>query len=241
VRLVTRSLALLLVLSAFPAAAQNVELELRPGETLLQVDAVGKHPSRPDMMRFEAGIVSTGRTAREATEANAALAQRLVETLRAAGVEARDVRTTTLRLTPRLERRRDDVEEVEPRILGYVARNALDVRVRDIRRGSAILDSLIAAGANEVNGPIFELGDDRAAIRSARTNAVAAAREEADAYAAALGMRVARVLRLGERNVGASDEGFITVTGSRLQGTPIEPGEIETQARVWIDYALAPR
>lgn len=239
-RLVTRALALLFVVAA-PAVAQNVELELRPGETLLQVDATGKHLSRPDMMRFEAGVVSTGRTAREATDANAALARRLVDTLRSAGVEPRDIRTTTLRLTPRFERRRDDVEEVEPRIVGYVARNALDVRVRDISRASAILDALIAAGANDVNGPVFGIADDRAAIRSARNNAVAAAREEADAYAASLGMRVVRVLRVSERSVGAGEEGFITVTGSRVQGTPIEPGEIETQARVWIDYALAPR
>jgi uncharacterized protein YggE len=242
-RLVIRAAAFALALAAVPAAAQNAALDLNRGETLLEVNATGTVPSRPDLMAFDAGIVSTGRTAREATDANSALAQRLIEALRAAGIAPRDMQTSALRVSPRFERtdRRNGEDELDSRIIGYVARNTLTVRVRDLRRASAILDSLIAAGANEIHGPRFSLADDRPARRAAREAAIVAAREQAETYAGALGMRVARVLRVSERSARIGSEGFITVTGSRTMGTPIEPGEIETEVQVWVDYALAPR
>lgn len=241
-RLAGVAFAAVLAVAAASAAAQNAALELRPGETLLEVDATGTHASRPDVMRFEAGVVTTGRTAREASEANAALTRRLVDALRGAGIAASDVRTSNLSLLARFnDRDQRSSEELEPRIVGYVARNSLEVRVRDVSRASAVLDSLVAAGGNEVRGPYFSLADDTPARRSARQQAVAAARAEAEDYAAALGMRIARVLRVSERSGRVGEGSPIVVTGSRIAGTPIEPGEIETEVRVWIDYALAPR
>ncbi len=241
-RLVRLAAALLAAAAPVAAAAQNARLELRPGETLLEVQATGTHFSRPDIMRFEAGVVTTGPTARAASQANAELAERLVEALRAAGIAARDMRTSSLRVTARFdERQQRTTDELEPRIVGYVARNTLEVRIRDLSRASAILDALIAAGANEVRGPSFMLSDEGPARRSARQRAIAAAREEAEDYAAALGMGVARVLRVSERSASLGGENYITVRGSRLSGTPVEPGEVETKVEVWVDYALTPR
>ena len=55
-------------------------------------------------------------------------------------------------------------------------------------------------------------------------------------------MRVVRVLRVSERgNFEWEGRETITVTGSRIRRTPIEPGELTTRISVWIDYALAPR
>jgi hypothetical protein len=55
-------------------------------------------------------------------------------------------------------------------------------------------------------------------------------------------MRVARVLRVSERGSFEREEGnYITVTGSRIPATPLEPGEIAVTMRVFIDYAMVPR
>ena len=64
---------------------------------------------------------------------------------------------------------------------------------------------------------------------------------QAETYADALGMRIARVLRVSERDTNIAEDGTITVTGSRVRPTPIEPGEIAAQAQVWVDYAVVPR
>jgi uncharacterized protein YggE len=226
-----------------PAQAQNIEIDLAPGEVLLKVDAEGVHFGRPDVMEMRAGVVTTGRTAREALASNAVLAERLLAAVRAAGVAPRDVQTSTLAVSPQFAGD-DDGDDGKRRITGYVARNALEFRLRELGKAGDIVNSLFEAGANEVDGPEFSLSDSKPALRAARQAAVAEARLEADTYAEALGMKVSRVLRVSERQ-SFEDEGEngqqIVVTGSRVQAAALEPGEIGTRVQVWIDYALVPR
>jgi uncharacterized protein YggE len=231
-------------LAAAPAAAgaQTVPITLNPGEVLLNVQAEGVSLAKPNVMTITAGVVTTGRTAREALGANNAKAQTLLATVRAQGVEARDVKTSVLSVEPRTDEDRAQRENREPRITGYVATNQIELRLRDLNRAAEIIDALFQAGANTVNGPRFSLADPAPAQREARRAAVAAAREEADTYAAALGMRVARILRVSERgdfNVEGDEE--IMLLGSRVRQPNLAAGELSTKIRVWIDYAMVPR
>jgi uncharacterized protein YggE len=141
----------------------------------------------------------------------------------------------------RNEGARDGEEDSIRRITGYVARNRLALRLRDLRSAADIVNALFEAGANEVRGPSFGLQDPAPALKAARRSAVAQARVQADTYAESLGMRIARVLRVSERDNSIEEDGTITVTGSRIRATPIEPGEIAVRTQVWIDYALVPR
>lgn len=230
-------------LTAGAAAAQPVVLG--PAEGLISVEAQGVYRSRPDLVEMSAGVVAAGATAREAVEANAAMAEKLVAAVRAAGIQARDVQTESLSLRPRFssdEERRARDDGQPPRILGYVATNRLRLRLRDVSQAGNILGALFAAGANEVRGPVFSLVDDTAARRAAERVAVASARAEAENYAAALGKRVGRVLRVADRRNESERYGeSIVVTGSRIARTPIEAGEIETSSSVFVDFALIER
>lgn len=233
------------VLLAWPAAvaAQQVPITLAPGEVLLNVEEEGVHKVRPDLMEISAGVVTTGASAKGALAANNVLAQRLLDTIRAQGVAPTDVQTRELEVRPQFDRRNDDSDDGPPRrITGYVATNKLSVRLRDLGRASDIVSALFEAGANTVSGPHFGVADEEPALRDARGAAVAAARREAEDYAAALNMRIARVLRVSERGRFDVDDGqAIVVTGSRIPRTPLVPGEITVRLTVWIDYALVPR
>jgi len=239
-------LAAALALAALPAgaAAQDVPISLNPGEVLLNVQADGTHMARPDVMTITAGVVTTAPTAREALTANSALANRLIDVVRSKGIEPRDARTAELSVEPRFEElNRDGSERTNPpRILGYVASNKLQLRLRDLSRAPDLIEALFAAGANSVRGPQFSLADPGPAERLARRAAVEAARLEAETYAEALNMRVSRVLRVSERgSFELNGDDQIVVTGSRIRRTPVEPGELTTRIKVWIDYAMVPR
>lgn len=232
-----------LALAAAPAMAQP-SVALAPGEALLSVEAEGTYLSRPDVMTLNAGTVTTGATAIEAVAANAALAQRLIAAVRSTGVDARDLRTSSFRVTPRFRGNRDeaDGEARSPIILGYVVTNDVEIRLRELARAESLIAALFAAGANSVRGPRFSLSDERPARRAAERAAIAEARAEAENYAAAIGKRVGRLLRVGDRRTSsASFSDAIVVTGSRGAATPIESGEIETQATVYVDFALLDR
>ena len=234
--------AAIAALAATGAAAQPV-ITLAPGEALLSVEAEGKVASRPDVMTISAGAVTTGSTAEEAVNANAVLAQRLIAAVRESGIEARDVRTTNYSVRPSFERRDGRSEDgLPPRIVGYIAENQVEIRLRNLSNAQTLIGRLFAAGANSVRGPMFSLSNDRQARRAAERSAIEEARAEAENYAAALGHRLGRVLRVSDRRSWTEPmTETIYVTGSRVAPTPIEPGEIETRVVVYVDFALVPQ
>jgi len=224
--------------SAQPAPAPILRLE--PGEALLRIEARGSHVSAPDVMRMTVGTVTIGRTAREATNANNEVAAKLVAAARALGVERRDVQTSSLSVDPQMDEDKADREGRAPRITGYVARNTLELRIRDLARAPEMIDALFVAGANSVRGPIFSLSDPRPAEREARRKAAAAAREQAETYADALGMRIVRVLQLSESSETAF-MGSNSLNTAGLIGASVESGVLQTRISVKVDYAMAPR
>jgi hypothetical protein len=233
-------IAAAMALAAAPAAAQPV-VTLAPGEAWLEVQAQGEVKYRPDMMTIDAGAVTTGATAQEAMRANAALTDRMIAAIRKGDVEARDVRTREMRVFPRFaegDRERAERAARPPQILGYVASNHLEVRFRNLKRASQIMDALFAAGANDVNGPSFSLQDPEPARRAAERDAVRKGMLEAENYAAALGKRIARLLKVGERQAWSREQGdAIVVTGSRM-APAIEPGELTMGVTLHMDFAL---
>lgn len=231
---------------ATPAAAQEIAVALAPGEVPLKVEAEGVSRDRPDQLHIRAGVVTTGRTAKEALAANNLVANRLLDAVKARGVAPADIRTDELSVRPQFDKSDTDRASDEgrsARIVGYVATDNLDLTLRDLGKGPDLVDALFEAGANSVHGPVFALSDPAPAQRRAREAAVAAAFEQATTYANALHMRVSHVLRISERgDFDEEREGYsIVVTGSRIPRTPLEPSELSTRIKIWIDYALAPR
>jgi uncharacterized protein len=234
----TLTLAVLLgVMSVAPAAlAQHVAAPIERGETLLEVTATGEVRAVPDTATFITGIVTDGATAKAAMAANAGRAERLITAAASAAIAERDLRTSDLSVSPRYREDRNGNDSDE--IIGYRARNRLTIRVRDVARAPAVVDALIDTGATDLSGPNFSFADPAPLIARARADAVRKAEQQARDYAAALGMRVARVLRVSERRASNDGGNDIIVTGSRVAAAPIRPGEQKVGGTVWIDYAL---
>ena len=61
-----------------------------------------------------------------------------------------------------------------------------------------MLDAFVANGANQINGPSFEVDKPDEAYDEARLAALKKAQARADTYAAALGMKVRRIVSINE-------------------------------------------
>jgi uncharacterized protein YggE len=255
------ALALLGAAPALPATAQTVPAPvvapLGPNSAILSVVAEGRSLRTPDLATFTAGVTTQGRTASEALTENSRQMAAVVAALRRAGVADRDIQTSSLNLSPRYtnpereamirarETREPYVPPAEPsgpRIVGYDARNQVQVRVRRVADMGRIIDALAAAGANEIHGPSFGVDEPRAALDEARAAAVAEARQRAELYARAAGMRVVRILSITEAGGQYPVEGII-VTGSRVGAMgpppPVSPGELSLGVRVSVQFELA--
>lgn len=226
-----------------PVAAQAPvpSTTLQPGETLLEVQSVGEVSGMPDRASFTAAVDTQGSTPAAAMEANAAASARLAAAARKAGVEAAALRTSNLSVQPRYRQDRNGNPGDE--VIGYRATSRFLLHKMPLAVAEKAVAALIDAGATELQGPDFAFADEAPLVRASRADAIRKAQQQAEDYAAALNLRVARVLRVSERasSGGAGQE--IVVTGARRgKVLPVlAPGEQAITTQVWIDFALTPR
>ena len=231
-----------------PLAAHATEAPaVAPGGTLLTISADGKSTRTPDVASFSTGVASTAGTASAALAANAAAMNRVIAALKAAGVAPRDIQTANLSLNPVYEDRSQlppaqQTENRPPRIVGYQASNTVSVRARDLSRMGRVIDALVSAGANQVNGPDFALDQPEAALDEARLAAIRSARARAEIYARAAGLHVVRVLSIAESGgYSPQPRPFYAAKAMDMAApSPVEAGEVAMNVTVTVQYELAP-
>lgn len=199
------------------------------------VSAEGKVSARPDMARISSGVISEAATAKEALSANSAAMEKLLTGLKTAGIAEADIKTTSFDVSPRYQHGRDGTA---PRIDGYRVSNDVNVVVRDLARLGPLLDQLVSLGANRISGLSFDIEKEEALLDEARRKAVANARQRAELYAAAAGVRLGKVLVISEQAVHVAPRGPMMARAMAAESVPIAEGSQEITARLTITYAL---
>lgn len=93
-----------------------------------------------------------------------------------------------------------------------------------------------------LESPLFELKDDRAARSAAIADAIQKARSDAEAYASSLGMRVSRLVSIKDQNTQASPFGdYGQMFEKFVLQKSVPRGKVETDIRIDLEFALAPR
>jgi uncharacterized protein YggE len=229
-------------LGAGAAAAQAVPTTVEPlvpaQGTVLDVTAQGRTTRVPDLATIRAGVVSQAPTAAAALADNAQRMARVIAALRKSGVAARDIATATVGLSPQYRY----ADGQPPALTGYQATNSVSIRFRDVARAGGVLDTLVAQGANQIDGPTLSIDRPEAALDEARTDAVKQARARADLYAAAAGMRVVRIVSIAEAGQDAGSPGpqpmFVARAMAADARTEIAPGEKDVTATLSVRFLL---
>ena len=202
--------------------------------TRLDISATGVAHRTPDIVSLSAGVVTQAPTAARAMADNAARMTATIAALKGAGIESRDIQTQSVRLNPQY--RYDNNQP--PVLTGYQATNTVGVRFHDIARAGAILDALVKAGANEINGPNFEVDHPDAALDEARLEALGKARARAELYAKAAGLHVARIVSIGENETSQPVRPMPMMAMAKRDATPIEAGEQALAVTVSVTFEL---
>ena len=208
--------------------------------TVLDVVAEGRTTRTPDLATIRAGVVSQGASAAQALSGNAAAMTKVLAALRRAGVAERDIATATA--TVSLSPQYRYAENQPPVITGYQANNSVSIRFRDVAKSGAILDTLVAQGANQIDGPSLSIAEPDAALDEARTDAVKRARTRADLYARAAGLRVGRIVSIVEagQNAGGPDRPPVVYARAMAAEakTQIAPGETDVSVTLQVRFLL---
>jgi uncharacterized protein len=231
--------ALALTAAALPGAsfAQSTINQTIAG-TRLDVSATGEVTRVPDVAIISAGVVSRSTTATGALQDSANRMDRVLAALKRAGVEERDIQTSSVNLNAEYRY----PENQPPQLVGYTATNQVTIRFRDIRNSGKILDALVGQGANQISGPNLTIDKPEAALDEARARAVAIGRARADLYARSLGMRVVRVVSVNESGGGYPVPPPMPMMeramAPQAADTKIMPGEQKLQVNLAMTFEL---
>jgi uncharacterized protein YggE len=230
-------LTTLVTLAPARAAAQAPPALREPPVIVTTGEGVVK--TAPDRVWVSIAAESRARNPRDAQRTNADAMTAVLGRLKGAGVPADAIRTSGYDLQPEF-----DYSDGRQTLRGYVARNAIEVRVDDIAKVGEILDVAVGSGATSVSGVRFDLKDRTGVEREALKRAVADARARGDAAASGAGVAIDRVLRIEEQRAALPDPRPMmmmrreSMVADASSAPPITPGELEVRAVVTMTASI---
>jgi uncharacterized protein len=183
--------SLMMVPALTPAFAEETKIVRS-----ISISGRGEVKAVPDVASIQMGVSSFAETARAALDANTASMTKLMETLKAAGIDARDVATSNFSINPRIQYPQDGVGA--PKTTGYDVNNSVTVVVREVKKLGSVLDAAVTAGSNTINSISFAVSKPEAMLDEARKKAIADARRKAEIYAAAGGFALGDIISVSE-------------------------------------------
>jgi len=231
-------LASALILSACGAPTTINQAAAAPVRTL-SVNGVGEVKLKPDVAYIYIGVHTEAASAADAVASNNLQTDALINSLKAAGVDEKDLSTSNFSIWPNTQYSPDG------QAVGttYVVDNSVYVAVRDLDTLGDLLDSAISAGANSINSIQFDVADKSQALKDARARAVENAKAQAQELAAAAGVQLGEISSIGfcESSPMPYFDGRGGGGGGAAEGAaavPIQPGQLTLTATVNLTYEI---
>jgi len=240
-RLIAKPLSVLFILAAStPLAAQPVYAEPSPR---IVVNGQGSVDIAPDMAVLTLSVTRQAPTAKEAVAENSQAMEGVLKAMRAQGIADRDLQTAGFSIAPQYThlQRYGEKKGSTRKFSGYLVRNTLTVRVRDIAKVGQVLDTSISLGVNEGGNILFTNDDPTDVLAKARANGVAAAKAKALTLAKAAGVRLGKVLEISEQSYGSGPRPMARAEmamSRSADAVPISSGENTYQVTVYLTYAI---
>ncbi len=212
------------------------------------VTGTGKVSVVPDVAVIDAGItVSNIPTADQAKQDMTAVNNRIIQSLKALGIDAKDIETSSFNIYPEYSRgvtvapllqpqttkvAVDSVTSSAPstgtsKISGYNGTASVTVKARKKDQASQVIQKVTEAGANNVSGPRFAVDDPEVYREQARSEAIKNAKENAKKLAKELGISLGKVTNMMESGGMPYYDARAGISEMSLKTTSAEPAIFE--------------
>lgn len=242
---ITTWIALVLLLSACTSglgAQATTPAGGTPSEAppTLTVTGSGRVYVTPDIAYINIGVHTEGKSASQALRENNDLTARVVEAIKALGVEDQDIQTSNFNIYPQEQFTPEGQPTGE---IKYVVDNTVYVTVRDLSKLGEILDAAVQAGANNVYGIQFDLSDSSTAMNQARKLAVEDAHKTATTLAEAAQVKLGKILSISTYG-GAVPAPYVMGKGgggyaAAEVAVPVSPGQMVITVEVNLVFEIS--
>jgi uncharacterized protein len=225
--------------------AHAQELSLKNAVPSIATNGVASMEVVPDLATISLGVDTERPNAADAARDNARAAQAIVGEIKAQGIEAKDIKTLSVTLSPVYDEMRDANGRVTKRTLrGYIAHVSLSVRVREIEKAGALARQLMDKGANSLASIEFDHTQKEAKYDAVRGDAVRDALRKANSYVSGLGLKLGRVLEIATQMpypvpAGTSPRILAAAQHEAAAAVPVEPGVETLRIEVQVTWELA--
>ena len=225
----------LLWILATPTAAPAAQEERTDDHRTLNVVGEGRVQVAPNIVRV---ILGVDQFAPSLADARAAAAQRttaVIDRLVQLGVDRADIQTVRLSISPEYDHRADAMT-----LRGYRVHNAVSVTLRDVDQSGAIIDQAVEAGADRVDGIVFDTSRREELVDQARAEAMADARRKAEQLARLAGAELGSVVAIEESGAGGPPPRpyAADVAMAESAQTPIEGGMLDVRTTLRVQWEL---
>lgn len=202
----------------------------------ISVTGSGTVQAAPDMANITIGVSTIAPTARAALDVNNAQTTKMFAFLRSAGIADKDMQSTNLSVSPQYRNYRPN-ENREREIIGYMVNNNVRVVVRALPSFGEVLDGVVTAGANNINGIGFDVSERRTLTRDAMANAVSDGIAQAKVIAAAAGVTLGPILSISQSGGFRPPQQFLA-RSMAAEAVPIAAGELSIGASASMVFAI---
>ncbi|MEO8560468.1 MAG: SIMPL domain-containing protein [bacterium] len=186
----------------------------------------GEAKVTPDRVSVLVNVQTRAATAAGAASENALHTRAVLDALGRLGLTKDQLSTEGFTAYPEM---RYDKDGGNPRVAGYVVTNSVRAESRKVDQAGAIIDAALGAGANMINALSFYASSIDVPRRQAIGLAVASARADAEAMAAAAGGSLGGLLELSTQGPTVPPRPMFDLAASRkmamAEPTPINPGQ----------------
>jgi uncharacterized protein len=231
--------AFLLAALALGACSPNVVANSAAPVRTMSVNGSGQVFLAPDIAYINIGVHTEKATAADSVAENKDQTQKVIDTLKGAGIDPKDISTTNFSIWTNTQYSPDGQQTGTT----YVVDNTVSVTVRKLDNLGDLLDSAVASGANNVNSIQFDVADKTAALKEARAEAVKDAKAQAQELADAAGVTLGEIQSIGFNDTlpvpyantfGKGGGGAVAEAAT----VPIQPGQLTLTVTVNMTYAI---
>lgn len=210
-----------------------------PTQRTLSVTGTGMVQMTPDIAYINIGVHTEAAVASDAVAQNNTQTQGVVDAIKAAGVAAKDIRTTNFSIYPNQQY---DPQTNQRTGVTYVVDNTVNVTVRKLDNLGTLLDATVRAGANSINSIQFDVEDKTNALKQARDAAVKDAQAQAQGVASVAGVKLGNVQSINFSNSIPTPmvESFGRGGGgvAAAAAVPVQSGQMTLTVNVSMSYEI---
>lgn len=223
----------LALLSFFALTSAATAQTIEPAQVIVTGEGIVK--ATPNQAWITIGAESRSKISKDAQQRNAEAMTAVQQKLASLGIQKDAIKTTAVDLQLEF-----DYANGRQTPRGYVARNAIEVRVDELPKLGEILDAVVNSGATMIHGLRFDVKERSQLETGALQAAVKDAMAKAQALAGGAGRGIDRVMKIEEVSAIEPRPMMREFAMARADGaqTPVAPGELEIRAQVRVTVSI---